>query len=273
MSLHMRGFIEYIYKGENMYKKNEKSNEYNRKRSRIFRWSIWLFTALICFSGCGKETDQETKQMEEVYVEEAKSDKPQSGKQPEESQKGQKAGAFEEEQELQAEEQDQEGQKRTEEQEAKEQTGTIWVYVSGAVCQPGVYELPEGSRLFEALERAGGMTETADPDFLNQAELLVDGVQIKVPTKEEVASGIAEKAAPDNPGTSAESGGAPGGKVNLNTATKEELMTLPGIGEAKADSILTYRESAGGFQSIEQIKEIEGIKDGVFEKIKELIAV
>ena len=246
MSLHMRGFIEYIYKGENMYKKkkNEKSNKYNRKHSRIFRWNAGLFAVLLCLSGCGKESRQEMQQMEEVYVEEDRSDKPQSEKQTAES-----------------------GQKE------KEQPGPIWVYVSGAVRQPGVYELPEGSRLFEALERAGGMAETADPDFLNQAEVLLDGVQIKVPTKEEVASGIAEKEQPDLPGAAAESSGASGGKVNLNTATKEELMTLPGIGEAKADSILSYRESAGGFQSIEQIKEIEGIKDGVFEKIKELIAV
>lgn len=141
----------------------------------------------------------------------------------------------------------------------------------GAVCTPGVYELPEGSRLFEALERAGGMTEAADQSFLNQAELLTDGVQIQVPTKEEVASGIAAEA--NTSGAPGESGKTSQGKVNLNTATKEELMTLPGIGEAKADSILTYRESAGGFQSIEQIKEIEGIKDGVFEKIKERITV
>ena len=110
------------------------------------------------------------------------------------------------------------------------------------------------------------MTEAADQSFLNQAELLTDGVQIQVPTKEEVASGIAAEA--NTSGAPGESGKTSQGKVNLNTATKEELMTLPGIGEAKADSILTYRESAGGFQSIEQIKEIEGIKDGVFEKIK-----
>ena len=115
------------------------------------------------------------------------------------------------------------------------------------------------------------MTEAADQSFLNQAELLTDGVQIQVPTKEEVASGIAAEA--NTSGAPGESGKTSQGKVNLNTATKEELMTLPGIGEAKADSILTYRESAGGFQSIEQIKEIEGIKDGVFEQIKERITV
>ena len=87
MSLHMRGFIEYIYKGENMYKKkkNEKSNEYNRKHSRIFRWNAGLFAVLLCLSGCGKESRQEMQQMEEVYVEEARSDKPQSEKQTAES--------------------------------------------------------------------------------------------------------------------------------------------------------------------------------------------
>ena len=246
MSLHMRGFIEYIYKGENMYKKkkNEKSNEYNRKHSRIFRWNAGLFAVLLCLSGCGKESRQEMQQMEEVYVEEARSDKPQSEKQTAES-----------------------GQKE------KEQPGTIWVYVSGAVRQPGVYELPEGSRLFEALERAGGMAETADPDFLNQAESLWTECRSRFRQRGGCLRDRRKGDAGQLPGAAAESSGASGGKVNLNTATKEELMTLPGIGEAKADSILSYRESAGGFQSIEQIKEIEGIKDGVFEKIKELIAV
>lgn len=254
-------------------KKNEKSNQYSRKHGRIFRWNIGLFAVMIWLSGCGKESCQKLEQMEEVYVAEGESDQPQSEKASKEFAQGENEPDTKRKQKSQEKEADLEGQNETEEGKAKEQPGTIWVYVSGAVRQPGVYELPEGSRLFEALERAGGMTETADPDFLNQAELLLDGVQIQVPTKEEVALGIAEKQMEDSKKVQAESSGASGGKVNLNTATKEELMTLPGIGEAKADSILSYRESAGGFQSVEQIKEIEGIKDGVFEKIKELIAV
>lgn len=245
MSLHMRGFIEDIYKGENMYKqkKNEKSTKNNRKRSRNLICGIGILTVIGCLSGCKKEEHR----IEEVRLEEA-------GKSDSDSKES-------------------EDEKEKSVQEAPREPKTIWVYVSGAVRAPGVYELPEGSRLFEVLERAGGMTEAADQTFLNQAELLADGIQIQVWTKEEVASGIVEKETANASGASGGSGNTSAGKVNLNTATKEELMTLPGIGEAKADSILTYRESAGSFQSIEQIKEIEGIKDGVFEKIKELITV
>ena len=222
-------------------KKNEKSTKNKWKRSRSRMYGIGILIVTLCLTACEKEEHR----MEEIQLEEVE-------KSESDSEERQNPSA-------------------SEVPDGERQPKTIWVYVSGAVCTPGVYELPEGSRLFEALERAGGMTEAADQSFLNQAELLTDGVQIQVPTKEEVASGIAAEA--NTSGAPGESGKTSQGKVNLNTATKEELMTLPGIGEAKADSILTYRESAGGFQSIEQIKEIEGIKDGVFEKIKERITV
>lgn len=138
------------------------------------------------------------------------------------------------------------------------------VYVCGAVENPGVYELSAGSRVYEALDAAGGMKAEADRECLNQAELLEDGQQIYVPTIEETKAqtqgndaGLAEKS----------------GKLNLNTATKEELMTLPGIGESKAQSILRYREENGRFKSVEDIMNIEGIKSGVFNKIKDQILV
>ncbi|HJD01442.1 MAG TPA: helix-hairpin-helix domain-containing protein [Candidatus Mediterraneibacter excrementavium] len=137
----------------------------------------------------------------------------------------------------------------------------ICVYICGAVHEPGVYELPEGSRVHEALEMAGGMTEEAAAYALNLARIAVDGEQIYVPDAEEIQ------------GQSILSGSGYEKKVNINTASMEELMTLTGIGEAKAESIIRYREENGGFQSIEDLMEIGGIKEGVFEKIKDDITI
>ena len=124
---------------------------------------------------------------------------------------------------------------------------------------------------------AGGTTSEADAAYLNQAEILTDGERIYVPTKAEVEDGkttqhmIGAQEGTLGPSDTAE--GAAGSLINLNTATKEELMTLTGIGEAKAASIISYRESKGSFSSIEDVKQVEGIKDGVFQKIKDSITV
>ena len=115
----------------------------------------------------------------------------------------------------------------------EEETDIIYVQVSGAVNHPGVYELPLGSRVFQALELAGGMTQEAQEKSINQAQTLEDGQMIWVPTVEEAAA---------LPEQQPESLAKDDGKVNLNTATKEELQTLPGIGEAKAQSIVAWRE-------------------------------
>ena len=149
---------------------------------------------------------------------------------------------------------------------------TLYVHVCGAVNAPGVYELRADARIYEALEAAGGMTEDAAADWINQAEALSDGERIYVPTQEE-----AEESAQSVSGQWADPNGNAGGsasdKININTAAKEELMTLSGIGASKAESILKYRQEHGGFQSIEELKKIEGIKDGVFNKIKDDITV
>ena len=131
----------------------------------------------------------------------------------------------------------------------------------GEIQNPDVYELPQTARIYDAIEAAGGMKETAAKDALNLAEPLVDGQQIKVLSKEEALEEAAEEK------NEADT------KVNLNTAGKEELMTLPGIGESKAESIISYRESSGGFKSIEDIMQIEGIKEGVFKKIRDKIKI
>ncbi|MEE1315090.1 MAG: helix-hairpin-helix domain-containing protein [Faecalimonas sp.] len=147
-------------------------------------------------------------------------------------------------------------------EEEKTQKKTIFVYVCGAVQRPGVYELPEGSRVYEAILQAGDFTEQAARWQVNQAEILEDESSIYVPTVEEAAAETAVT------GQSAKEK-----KVNLNTATKEELMTLTGVGEAKAEQIIRYRKEHGRFQTIEEIMQISGIKEGLFEKIKENITV
>lgn len=140
-------------------------------------------------------------------------------------------------------------------------TKTVAVFVCGAVSQPGVYELPEGSRVYEAVALAGGLSEDASQTAVNQAQLLSDGQMIRIPTEEEQQAGAAAEAAHED------------GLVNINTADLEELKTLPGIGDSKARSIIAYREQNGAFGAVEDIKNIEGIKDGVFAKLEGSIKV
>lgn len=143
----------------------------------------------------------------------------------------------------------------------EEKAASIWVYVCGEVRDPGVYELPEGSRITDAVEAAGGMTGDAAETYLNLAETLSDGQKIEVPSVE-MAEALEEAAAQDTSGL-----------VNLNRATEAELMTLSGIGESKAKEIIRYRESRGGFQKPEDLMNIPGIKEGVFNKIRDQITV
>ncbi len=147
---------------------------------------------------------------------------------------------------------------------SKEETD-IFVYVCGKVNFPGVYKLEEGSRVYEAIEAAGGALEEADLDSVNQAELLTDGKQIKIYSKEEISQGTAVN--------NESSLNVSSGKVNINTADKNLLMTLPGIGESRAGDIIRYRDEHGLFSSIDDIKNISGIKDKMFEKIKDYIEI
>ena len=146
----------------------------------------------------------------------------------------------------------------------------FYVHICGEVVSPGVYELKEGSRVFQAIEKAGGVTDQAAAEYLNMAEQVKDGMKIVVPGKEEVE---AAKARGEISLQAEASLNVQKTKVNLNTATKEELMTLRGVGEAKAADILKYRESHGGFQKIEDIMKISGIKDAAFQKIKDDITI
>ena len=140
------------------------------------------------------------------------------------------------------------------------------------VNQPGVYEMDPDSRVFQAIEAAGGMTEEASGISVNQAQPLSDGQQVYVPTVQEAEEGSFVPAVPETTGTG-ESMGTEDGIVNLNTADAETLKTLSGIGDSKAQAILAYREEHGGFSSIEEIMQVPGIKESTFSMIKDKIAV
>lgn len=144
------------------------------------------------------------------------------------------------------------------------------VHICGAVKEPGVYTLEGTSRIYQAVEKAGGFCEDAAQDYLNQADLVTDGMKIYIPTKEEVKeAGITDKWI--------DFGSSDTDKdnllVNINTAEEELLCTLPGVGNSKAKSIISYREKNGPFEKKEDIMNVEGIKNGLFEKIKDSITV
>lgn len=151
-------------------------------------------------------------------------------------------------------------------------SGECAVYVSGAVRKPGVYRYQGIARVCDAIEAVGGLKEGAAADSLNLARKLEDGEQICVLTKREAAraekKARREEEASRGEADSGSPGSGSGGKVNINTATEADLMTLPGIGEAKAALIVGYREEHGKFSKIEDLMQISGIKEGIFQKIK-----
>ena len=161
--------------------------------------------------------------------------------------------------------------------------GRIFVHVCGAVRKEGVYELSPDARVVDAIRAAGGCTKKAASFGINQAEALKDGVQVYVPTKAELkkeTNGVGSLASFGTGGvrTGLSSQGMNSGEggdalININLATKEELMKLNGVGEAKAELIITYRQAKGGFKDIKDIMKIKGIKQKFFDKIKDKICV
>lgn len=149
----------------------------------------------------------------------------------------------------------------------------IYVEVCGAVAAPGVYQLMENSRVFHAVEAAGGMVENAAHGYVNLAQMLSDGQQIYIPTKEEAELQALPKASADLFTDSTSRTTEASQVININTAGKEELMTLCGIGESKALAIIAYREEKGRFDSVEELMNVQGIKEGTFTKIKENIVI
>lgn len=145
------------------------------------------------------------------------------------------------------------------ETDAKQQM--IVVYVCGAVQNPGVVELPQGSRAADALEAVDGLLESAQPDYVNLAAKLEDAQKLYFPTKEEAVQLIKQEA------------DEAGGMVNINTAGIEQLCTLPGIGEARAGDIVAYREKHGDFQTKEDLMKVSGIKQSAYDKLQDRITI
>ena len=151
------------------------------------------------------------------------------------------------------------------EPEAAEVKAQVYVYVTGAVANPGVYSLDEGLRVCDAVEAAGGLTEDADASTVNLARVLSDGEHIALPTKAEVETALAQGSA----------GGAAGASslVNINTADASALETLSGVGSATAQAIISDREQNGPFSTIEDLMRVDGIGEKKFAKLKDSICV
>lgn len=147
-------------------------------------------------------------------------------------------------------------------QTAESEDGQIYIHIVGAVKKPGVYTFQKKPRVIEVVEKAGGFTKDAVTAEINQAELVEDGTQLAIASQKDFKEKDGQQAEQTETG-----------KVNLNTASKEQLMTLTGIGEAKAIAIIAYREEKGKFQKPEDLMNIPGIKEGVFDKIKSRICV
>ena len=162
---------------------------------------------------------------------------------------------------------------------------TATVYVCGAVRCPDVYTLPKDSRMIDAVNAAGGAADDAGVGFLNLASHISDGQKIYIPTEDEVEKAvesgelygtvvnITANGVADGMNHSGNDGSIDNGMVNINTADRTTLMTLPGIGQSKADKIIAYREANGGFSCIEDIMLVGGIKEGLFNKVKDKICV
>lgn len=154
----------------------------------------------------------------------------------------------------------------------------IYIHVCGQVKKPGVYVFTGEPRVIEAIEKAGGFTKKADRSSLNQAAVVTDGTQLMIPAKT-VSKTVSDSKktsvskVPDRTLSVPDRTLSVPDRVNINTASKEELMTLSGIGESKASQILSYREENGYFKKTEDIMNISGIKEGVFGKIKDKITV
>lgn len=153
----------------------------------------------------------------------------------------------------------------------------LYVDVKGQVKNPGLYQFEPGMRVATAIEKAGGALPAADLAQINLAEPLSDGAALVIPEKGTNSSSTAASVGlvkPSSPIASVHgSSGAVGDTININQATAEELMSLPGIGEARAKAIVEYRSKQGGFRSPTDLKQIEGIGEKMYERIKDRLVV
>ncbi len=207
---------------------NKKFNFYVKKMQKLFIMLFGICEVVFCLSGCTSKKEAELA----LYQ--------LNGHRQEENDESSQAADMEETKVLEHGDEE-----------------FLCVHICGAVKNPGVYELPKGSRVYTLIELAGGLTDDADPNYVNQAQPLEDAAQIEIPTYEEAESMRRVES----------------GLVNINTANESELCTLPGVGEAKARAIIEYRTQTGGFHAVEDIMNISGIKEGLYEKIADQICV
>ena len=208
--------------------------------------AAYMFFILAAFSFCGCAG----KGSSQMYLEA----KTQESQNVQESESGLKTTSVE----------DDEGQKKQSTTEEK----TCFVYVCGAVKHPGVFELPEGSRVYEALALAGGLRKDAYDKDINQAAQIEDGAMIEVLTIKEH-----KELAQQPQDTKETEKGQQDDRIDINTASMKQLMTLSGIGEAKAANIISYRESSGRFSAPEELMNVNGIGEGVYARIQDKIKV
>ena len=160
----------------------------------------------------------------------------------------------------------------------KDRQTEISVFVCGAVRNEGVYVLPEGARVLDAVNAAGGFSEEADTSYLNQAAYVTDAQKLVIPTKEEARAlleqeGSGTAGVPPDGSSDGPAGQGGDGLIDLNTATVQDLMTIPGIGEVKAKGIITYRDQHGAFGDVSEITNVNGIGDAMLERIRPYITV
>lgn len=140
-----------------------------------------------------------------------------------------------------------------------EENREIFIHICGEVKEPGVYSFTGETRLVQVIEAAGGFTRKASKESVNQAQVVTDGMQIVIANKKKARQEIKQQ--------------DESSLININTASMDELMTLSGIGQAKAEQIISYREEYGSFKKKEDIMNISGIKEGVYSKIKDNIKI
>lgn len=250
-----------------------------KKRIKIGKKAIWLAPFLL-LAGCAKKDSLPLAAVELTAETDAKESGeetvPEAGVKESGEKPAPEAGAKEN------------GEEPGPEAEEKK---VCYVHICGQVREPGVYRMESGSRIYQAVKMAGGFTENAETDYVNQAEAVEDGLKITIPSKEEAllqkqeaSGGLTPVLEPAGGGNGLEypraqaaddvqRGAQAGGLVNINTASEAELCTLTGIGSSRARAIVEYREKHGGFASPEDIMKVSGIKESSYEKIKDRITV